>query len=61
MVNNPSGRFLGTNSHLGHQTGVWLTPLQRAQHIHIIGVPGTGKSSLLFNLIRQDIEAGEGV
>lgn len=61
LVNNPSGRFLGTNAHLGHQTGVWLTPLQRAQHIHIIGVPGTGKSSLLFNLIRQDIEAGEGV
>ena len=61
LVNNPSGRFLGTNSHLGHQTGVWLTPLQRAQHVHIIGVPGTGKSSLLFNLIRQDIEAGEGV
>jgi len=61
LVNNPSGRFLGTNSHLGHQTGVWLTPLQRAQHLHIIGVPGTGKSSLLFNLIRQDIEAGDGV
>ena len=28
---------------------------------HIIGATGTGKSTLLFNLIRQDIENGEGV
>ncbi len=31
------------------------------RHIHIIGNSGCGKSSLLLNLIRQDIENGEGV
>ena len=31
------------------------------RHCHIIGASGTGKSTLLFNLIRQDIENGEGV
>ena len=30
-------------------------------HILIIGASGTGKSTLLFNLIRQDIENGEGI
>src|SRR6266705_2517525 len=40
---------------------VRLTKEQRVRHTHIIGVSGTGKSTLLFNLIRQDIENGEGV
>ena len=31
------------------------------RHTHIIGSNGTGKSSLLLNLIRQDIENGDGV
>ena len=38
-----------------------LTPEQRVRHAHIIGASGTGKSTLLFNLIKQDIEVGEGV
>src|SRR5580700_78004 len=29
--------------------------------MHVIGGSGTGKSTLLFNLIRQDIESGQGV
>src|SRR5439155_21995134 len=41
--------------------GVRLSPEHRTRHCHIIGTSGTGKSTLLFNLIRQDIENGEGV
>ncbi|MEP6670190.1 MAG: type IV secretion system DNA-binding domain-containing protein [Chthoniobacter sp.] len=33
----------------------------RDRHIWTVGATGTGKSSLLLRLIRQDIEAGEGV
>ncbi len=33
----------------------------RRSHVYIIGKTGTGKSTLLANLIRQDIEAGEGL
>src|SRR5207302_1234934 len=40
---------------------VRLTPEQRVRHCHIVGASGTGKSTLLFNLIRQDIENGQGV
>jgi hypothetical protein len=61
LVNNPSGQFLGSNSHLGYQRDVWLTPEQRVRHLHVVGASGTGKSSLLFNMIRRDIENGEGV
>ena len=33
----------------------------RRSHIYALGKTGTGKSTLLETLIRQDIEAGEGV
>lgn len=33
----------------------------RRAHVYMIGKTGTGKSALLETLIRQDIEAGEGV
>jgi hypothetical protein len=61
LVNQPGGYFLGWNHHLGNKRGVWLTAEQRVNHMHLIGASGTGKSTLLFNLIRQDIERGQGV
>ncbi len=33
----------------------------RSRHCYVIGATGTGKSTLLYNMIRQDIENGEGV
>jgi len=56
-----SGLLLGYNTHAGQAAEVRLSTDQRVEHMHIIGASGTGKSTLLFNLIRQDIEAGEGV
>jgi hypothetical protein len=56
-----SGLLLGFNSHAGRIAEVRLSPDQRVRHAHFIGASGTGKSTLLFNLIRQDIERGEGV
>ncbi len=55
------GLFFGTNDHAGETVEVRLSAEQRTRHTHIIGTSGTGKSTLLFNLIRQDIENGEGV
>ena len=40
---------------------VALTAEHRVRHVHVIGTSGTGKSTFLFNLIRQDIESGVGV
>jgi len=55
------GLLLGANDHAGQTVEVRLSAEQRTRHTHIIGASGTGKSTLLFNLIRQDIENGEGI
>jgi hypothetical protein len=55
------GLLLGENDHAGEAVEVRLSAEQRTRHTHIIGASGTGKSTLLFNLIRQDILNGEGV
>jgi hypothetical protein len=61
LARNATGLLLGHNVHIGESVPVRLSPDQRVRHTHIIGASGTGKSTLLFNLIRQDIESGEGV
>jgi len=52
---------LGENAHAGKTTPVTLSAEQRSQHCYVIGASGTGKSTLLLNLILQDIERGEGL
>jgi hypothetical protein len=52
---------LGSNEHGGISNPVFLSDEHRFRHTHVIGASGTGKSTLLLNLIRQDIEAGAGV
>jgi len=34
---------------------------ERRRHLYVVGQTGTGKSTLLLNLIEQDLAAGEGV
>src|SRR5271157_388526 len=40
---------------------VVLDPEERRRHLYIVGQTGTGKSTLLLNLIRQDLVAGGGL
>jgi hypothetical protein len=61
IVQRPDGLLLGKNEYAGETVSVRLSREQRVKHCHIIGTSGTGKSTLLFNLIRQDIESGQGV
>ena len=61
QVLGSGGVLLGQNIHHGRTTDVRLGPEARVRHMHLVGVSGTGKSTLLFNLIRQDIESGAGV
>lgn len=56
----PEGIVLGVNEHEGDEQEVRLSPRQRLQHIHCIGGSGTGKSSLLLSMMRQDLENGQG-
>jgi hypothetical protein len=61
LAQSDTGLILGENWHGGKNIEVRLSPDQRSRHIHCIGASGTGKSTLLFNLIRQDIESGQGI
>ena len=53
--------FLGENEHAGRTVRVTQSPEQRVRHTYLIGASGTGKSTLLLNMIVQDIEKGEGL
>jgi hypothetical protein len=52
---------LGENVHRGVRSLVSLPDAARLQHMHVIGASGTGKSTLLVQLITQDVERGHGV
>jgi hypothetical protein len=55
------GLLLGVNVHAGKTAQVALTADQRSRHMYVIGASGTGKSTLLLNLILQDLKTGQGV
>jgi hypothetical protein len=51
---------LGENAHNGKTVAVSLGTQQRLRHMYVIGASGTGKSTLLLNMIVQDLHHGEG-
>jgi type IV secretory pathway TraG/TraD family ATPase VirD4 len=52
---------LGTRDQWGHESAFVLSHADRRQHLYTVGKSGTGKTTLLRNMILQDIEAGRGV
>src|SRR5581483_3515347 len=59
---NPSTiAYFGETNYRGRQTRFGFRQSDRMGHIHIIGKTGTGKSTLLETLMRQDIESGQGM
>lgn len=55
------GVLLGYNPFRGAETPIYITKDDRRRHLYILGQTGTGKTAFMENMIRQDIEAGEGV
>lgn len=55
------GTLLGINKYRDVETKVYMTPKDRLRHFYVIGQTGTGKTSILKNMIVQDIHAGSGV
>lgn len=55
------GIEIGFSDHAGDRKPVCIPAGLRAQHAHLIGRSGTGKSSLMENMLLQDIEQGCGV
>jgi hypothetical protein len=52
---------LGVREVWNQQLHFGLGPVERARHLSLLGMTGTGKSTLIANLVRQDIERGAGV
>ncbi|MFA6158306.1 MAG: TraM recognition domain-containing protein [Candidatus Paceibacterota bacterium] len=55
------GSFLGVNIDRGRETKIFLTPEDRLRHFYVIGQTGTGKTTLLKNMIVQDMRDGKGL
>jgi len=61
VLQDTNGCFVGINSHQQEKYSVHLTREQRLKHIHIIGATGVGKSTLIANMVLDDIEKGNGI
>lgn len=55
------GVLMGKNKYRGLETDVYYGKEDRVRHFYCIGQTGTGKTTLLRNMIVQDIKNGEGV
>jgi len=54
------GLLLGINNYRGQETEIRISKEDRLRHIYVIGQTGTGKTTILKNMIIQDIKNGEG-
>ncbi len=56
-----SGTLIGKSSFRGEKKPIYVTEDDRRRHIYIIGQTGTGKSTLMTNMVIEDIKTGKGV
>lgn len=56
-----SGTLLGVNRHRNVEKNIYISPEDRLRHFYIIGQTGTGKTTLMKNMIVQDMQRGDGV
>ena len=61
MENDQHFSQIGSSYSGGSEWVFGLEHADRRHHLYVIGQTGTGKTTLLRNLIIQDIEAGHGV
>ncbi|MCF7807640.1 MAG: type IV secretion system DNA-binding domain-containing protein [Candidatus Marinimicrobia bacterium] len=55
------GIYMGTSIQNGRKVPALLSSEERSKNVHIIGKPGTGKTTLLENMILEDIGKGYGL
>ncbi|MFT5831636.1 MAG: hypothetical protein ACI9SY_000003 [Candidatus Paceibacteria bacterium] len=56
-----TGTLLGINRHRNVEKEIFISDEDRLRHFYIIGQTGTGKTTLMKNMIVQDILRGDGV
>jgi len=55
------GLFIGRSNFRGEGRPIYITEEDKGRHIYIVGQTGTGKSTLLANMIIDEIKRGGGV
>jgi hypothetical protein len=55
------GLYIGDNDFRGEKRGVYVKNEDRFRHFYVIGQTGTGKSSILTVMARQDLRNGKGI
>jgi type IV secretory pathway TraG/TraD family ATPase VirD4 len=55
------GLLLGHNTYRGERKDIRILRDDRRRHFYMIGKSGTGKTTLIENMVRQDLENGEGL
>ncbi len=55
------GILLGVNKNQNVETKIFMAREDRLRHFYTVGQTGTGKTTLLKNMIAQDIQSGDGV
>jgi len=53
--------LIGETTHNGRNVEETLSPEQRTRHMYVVGASGTGTSTLLLQMVIQDIERGDGL
>lgn len=62
MKNNPNlDVILGKNTFGNVETKIGLTDEDRSRHVYILGQTGSGKSTVIFHMAKDDIQKGRGV
>ncbi len=61
LPKNKEITYLGLTTYRDKNTLFGIKRKDRRQHVYILGKSGTGKSALMFNMIIQNIENGDGV
>lgn len=61
IVDDGKGVLLGVNEYRGTEKKVYMSREDRVRHFYVIGQTGTGKTTILKNMIIQDIKNGDGV
>lgn len=55
------GTLIGENEFRNVKTRIYITPQDRLRHFYVIGQTGVGKTTMLKNMIAQDIQEGAGL
>jgi hypothetical protein len=61
LINNKEGVLIGDNVSSSRRHPIFLPEDSRETHLSIAGKTGVGKSTLMHNLVSQDIRDGKGV